>query len=299
MRESRAGRAGFTLVELLVVIAIIGILAALLMPAVQAARAAARKSECQNNLRQIGIALHGYHEARKVLPHAQYGRTVTATGTTGKYYSLFMAILPYVEKSTVYDNTFFDVDVFHDMNDAAVTRQIPVYLCPAMEIPRQVPDPTRETGAPGSYAACVGSNSAWTGPRNGAVVLEVDGITTWEMIKDGLSNTFLVGELDYGLTNYYFSAAGVPTTELRGGVTQWAIGYPGYSIATTLGVYNSDRLLTGSGGLNEFQTFRSDHVKGCNFLYADGSVHFIPQETSAYVLNCMATRKGGEMDAIQ
>jgi prepilin-type processing-associated H-X9-DG protein len=111
-----------------------------------------------------------------------------------------------------------------------------------------------------------------------------------EDILDGTSNTLLFGELDYGLKNYNFTS-GPCLGAHRGGVSSWAIGYPGYSFATTLGVYNADRLIT---GLNEFQTFRSDHENGCNFALADGSVRFVSEVVDEILLDALATRAGGE-----
>lgn len=272
---------GFTLVELLVVIAIIGILIALLLPAVQAARAAARRTQCQNNLKQIGLAIHNYHDVHRSLPVA------SAWGT--KFYSTFTAVLPYLDQQNKFDEYDGRLSVFDPTNVSAIQDySVEAYLCPEMYLPRLVPDKSQgEFAAPASYAVCVGTNSAWSGPRDGAFVFDSDPKTSFRSMRDGLSNTFLVGELDYGLENYYFRG----TTDVRGGVTAWAVGYPGYSIATTLGVFNSDQLVT---GFDEFQTFRSDHAAGCYFVFGDGSVRLVATETAADVIDAQATRWGRE-----
>jgi prepilin-type N-terminal cleavage/methylation domain-containing protein len=274
-------RFGFTLVELLVVIAIIGVLVALLLPAVQAARAAARRTQCQNHLRQIGIAVHNYHGAFERLPYASLWRKQNT--------SAFTAILPYLEQENLHGIYNPKLSAFDPANLNAVQHRLAVYLCPEMNLPRQVPDIGRgESGAPGSYAVCVGTHSAWAGPYDGAFLFDTAGETSFASIRDGLSNTIFVGELDYGLKNYKWSG----TDEPRWGVTQWGFGYPGYSVATTVGVYNSDELIT---GLNEFQTFRSDHSGGAFVAMGDGSVHFLDTTIDAITLDAMATRHGGEV----
>lgn len=280
MVQNSNRRRGFTLVELLVVIAIIGILIALLLPAVQYVRVAARQTQCQNNLRQIGVAVSVYHDTYRALPAASRWRT--------KYYSAFTAILPFVEQDPLYKTYDPRLSAFHRHNLNAIKDRVPTYLCPQMTLGRVVPNYSRrEVAGPSSYAVNVGSNNAWRGPRNGPFVYDTDGRRRFADIQDGLSTTILVGELDYGLKNYYWRG----TREWRGGVTQWGVGYPGYSIATTVGVYNADRLIT---GYNEFQTFRSDHPHGANFLFGDGSVKFLSDHINADVLDAMATRNGGE-----
>jgi prepilin-type processing-associated H-X9-DG protein len=273
------------LVELLVVMAIIGVLVGLLLPAVQAARQAGRLASCQNNLRQIGVAFHQYHDTQGVLPQA------TFYGTT--YYSSFVAILPYLEQAqtlALYDSRLrYD----HPHNVVAINQLIPTYLCPAMALPRTVPDTDAacdEDGALGSYAVCSGTNSAWTGPHDGAVVFARSGTVDFSSIRDGLSNTFLAGELDFGLTNYMWGACRMG--EPRWGASRWGVGYPGVSVATTFGVYNSDRLVA---GLAEYQTFRSDHPGGANFVFAGGSTRFISEFVDAKLLDALATRNGGEV----
>jgi prepilin-type N-terminal cleavage/methylation domain-containing protein len=278
-------RTAFTLVELLVVITIIGILISLLLPAVQAARHAARRSSCTNNLKQIGLAIHNYHDVYRSLPLASLWRT--------KYYSAFTAILPHLEGGNLYQLYDGSLSVYDPANVAVIDQEVATYLCPSMVLPRPVPDPDparKETGAPGSYALNVGTNYAWTGPRNGPFTFDVDPHTQFAGITDGLSNTLFVGELDYGLKNYYWSG----TTEVRWGAAKWGIGYPGYSIATTSGVFNSDRLIT---AYHEYQTFRSDHIGGANFALGDGSVDFVSDTIDAAVLDAMATRDGGEINA--
>src|SRR3954468_471547 len=153
--QSRSRSRGFTLVELLVVIAIIGILVALLLPAIQAAREAARRSQCVNKMKQLGLATLNYESARKLLPYANTpnytpatptgacaGAAGTATTTNGlKKHSVFSFILPYMEEQAVYDQIDFGYDWCDTTtttkkgikNFTAFARDIDVLLCPSTE----------------------------------------------------------------------------------------------------------------------------------------------------------------------
>ncbi len=133
-RDARRRPAGFSLVELLVVIAIIGALVALLLPAIQAAREASRSSTCRNNLRQIGTACQLYHDTAHRLPPAR----MSDSGSN----SAFLTVLPYMEESNLKD-MFSDKLSYKSSaaNRAVSNTQVAVYLCPSMNLPRQVPDP--------------------------------------------------------------------------------------------------------------------------------------------------------------
>ena len=277
-------RKGFSLVELLVVVAIVGIVVAFMLPAVQAAREAARRSQCANHVRQIGLAMHQYHDAKGELPNA------TFYGTT--FLSAFTVVLPYVEedaKSDAYDRS---VSYRSPGNLRIIELSVPSYICPTMNLPRSVPDADPacdEYGAIGSYAVSTGTENPWNGPHNGAFIFARSGVTRFKSISDGLSKTLLVGELDYGLTNYNWGAC--KNRETRWGATRWGAGYPGVSLATTSGRFNSDRLIS---GFTEFVTFRSDHPGGAHFALADASVHFVAETIDPAVLDALATRAGGE-----
>ena len=241
---------GFTLVELLVVIAVIGVLVALLLPAVQAAREAARRAQCQSNLRQIALAFHQHHDARGAFPHA------TEYGTT--FLSAFTAVLPYIEEAARYDQYDRELRYRDLQNLRVISQQVPLYRCPSMGVPRTVPEPDPacdEYGAVGSYAVSSGTEHPWTGPHNGAVVFAPVGassvnavdVTQLKTITDGTSQTLLIGELDYGLQNYNWGAC--KNRDVRWGIARWGGGYPGVSIGATSGKYNSNRLISGVSDL--------------------------------------------------
>jgi prepilin-type N-terminal cleavage/methylation domain-containing protein/prepilin-type processing-associated H-X9-DG protein len=134
--KSSRFRPGFTLVELLVVIAIIGVLVALLLPAVQAAREAARRMQCQNNLKQIGLAIHNFHDSKKILPPAQRQSWSLTTNATVAGHSWATFILPYIEQQALHDKYDFGPNISwgdppNDAGTGPTRNKIATYLCPS------------------------------------------------------------------------------------------------------------------------------------------------------------------------
>ncbi len=242
---SAGNRRAFTLVELLVVIAIIGILIALLLPAIQAARAAARRSQCKNNLKQIGLALISYHDSHRRFPYASTWDIATdgpgiATQTNHDRFlkNWCIDILPFAEYGADFDQfdlTTPGVYITSPVNAAARMKQIPMYLCPEDSANNSVPfngtasSATNRLGASwarGNYAANAGlarlpegaswdNSKKWFSNEYRGVMGANDALAIRKM-GDGTASTVLVAEV----------RAGVTESDLRG---TWALGASGAS----------------------------------------------------------------------
>jgi prepilin-type N-terminal cleavage/methylation domain-containing protein/prepilin-type processing-associated H-X9-DG protein len=264
--KSQSDRSGFTLIELLVVIAIIAILIGLLLPAVQKVRESASRTSCTNNLHQIGVAMQAYQDVNRTLPA---GCIASNTGTTSWGWGVL--IMPYVELANVYTtiNPIINgsVSLPAASSNAELTTTFSIYLCPS--------DPTSATvntllkGYGRSDYVC---NRSVLGPdpNNHPTYLSV------QTIMDGSSNTILVGERDMN-QNIGAIWAGNPV----GSTTAAYEGRPGIGLNEPCAGSPPTPTSTSCGGTFARQWFTSMHTGGVNFVFADGSVHFLPNSTPA------------------
>ena len=301
---------GFTLIELLVVIAIIGILIALLLPAVQQAREAARTMHCSNNLKQIGMAVHTYHEVNGCFPPGNITEGDCCGTRSGICWSI--SILPYMEREDLFER--YDSSAFNESPINASVRQARVvtYMCPSEEGTQDLDYPASGPGSGllyrrGSYRAMTGRGKihspffdeencmvdkgglpyGWRGiihhigsPRNPK--LRTERIAD---VKDGLSNTLMVGEM--------------ATLSHQRRRTFWAYAYTSYCLSGA--VPNSATLLVDYdqcckvlGGCNACKRgWGSYHAEGLNFVIGDGSVHFISRQIDMDLFCAMATIDNG------
>jgi prepilin-type processing-associated H-X9-DG protein len=303
------------LIELLVVIAIIAVLVGLLLPAVQKVREAAARTQCQNNLKQIGLACHGYHDAEQSFPPGYRASGAYADGATdtapGWGWSAFL--LPYLEQGDLNARINFGLPIEAPANTAAAQAVLKVYLCPSDLPPATafaVPDAFGDTvmrAAPSSYAACVGGDESDTTGPTGLGVFYRNSRTRLADVTDGTSSTLLVGERAWSNANGVWAGAVARGVCRRGALSPCPGSAAAWSPAATLVLAHShlnNASADSDGGLDDFS---SRHVGGSNFAFADGSVRFLRSvpgdrpdgslSPDGLTFQALGTRAGGEVVA--
>jgi prepilin-type N-terminal cleavage/methylation domain-containing protein/prepilin-type processing-associated H-X9-DG protein len=302
-------RCAFTLIELLVVIAIIAVLIGLLLPAVQKVREAAARIQCSNNLKQMGLACHSYHDARKAFPpgYQATGRYIDGATDTAPGWGWGAFLLPYLEQDNVYRQLNLNQPV---PQSPGIQTALPVYLCPSDLLPAgafAVPDAFGKTVAqagPSSYAGCAGGDETDTAGPTGAGIFYRNSKTRIADVTDGTSNTLLIGERAWSNANGVWAGAMPNGVILRGlqnpNPGSGAAFYPAATLVLAHSHLNNARTDT-DGGLDDFS---SNHPGGSIFVFADGSVRFlrsIPGDLeSGYtpegrLFQAMGTRNKGEV----
>ena len=322
---------GFTLIELLMVIAIIAILIALLLPAVQQAREAARRTQCRNNLKQLGLALHNYHDAHKVFPPGSVG-----SNTSLYTCSWLVLILPYVDQATVYNKYNFVSYGGYTVNNAMLRGVvIPGFRCPTNSLPDgmsvysnspdvMIPDYVGITGAVMPDGSSAGGSSAVRTMTYGHIAsngtLVPNARINMAKLVDGSSNTFMVGEqckrwvtsaggsyISYDMRGgYYFGFAmgaysntvGIPADGWSGDMPscmvttiKHPVGHNIPSSTTSDGIMNS----AGAGYRSQNVGVGSDHAGGVHMLRCDGSVQFVSENVSMQTFRNYCIRDDGNV----
>jgi prepilin-type processing-associated H-X9-DG protein len=251
---------------------------------VQSAREAARRMQCSNNLRQITLACHNYHDSSMYLPPGSTNATLA--GSSG-----FAAVLPYLEQTNAFTLYDFSKGNSDPVNLKAVSQRVKTYLCPACVFVRQVPISGCDANdrAPGTYAFSTATGDPYA-ESNGAIVNAGSPQTRMASIKDGTSNTFLAGESHWSFKDYLFTS-GPCNGMIRGGFGYWSSPYPLATVFTTKGPFNAQTM---AGDSLRLATFRSNHPTGVNMSMVDGSVRFVQQNIDHGILDSTATRDGGE-----
>ena len=288
-------RPGFTLIELLVVIAIIAVLITLLLPAVQAAREAARRAQCTNNLKQMGLAISNYESAAGTLPPGSFwAASGTGAGKTADGFSMFVMILPYMEQTPVYSLANFSLSYKNSANLTIAGVAISAFACPSDASAAQLqPLSSAIYQAPPSgnwkqafisYAGCTGT---WdvrpklsasnfpqqVGNMNGTIYMY--SATRISDIRDGTSNTISIGERGLSL----LSQADQLVNQF------WNSGYWYDTMFETYYPINAYKKPVGVLGARYVANASSLHPGGANFAFVDGSVRFLKDSIDSWSIN--------------
>jgi prepilin-type N-terminal cleavage/methylation domain-containing protein/prepilin-type processing-associated H-X9-DG protein len=299
MRNEGRLRRGFTLIELLVVIAIIAVLVGLLLPAVQKVRAAAMRTQCQNNLKQIGVALHNYHDEYQQFPSGimlPMGTASTAPPSGGMEYSncpncaqpptaglwgsWLLWILPYMEQQNLYNELNLTVRDYGNTNgpNTPGATVVKAYICPADYVPLQTITYGTYYFGVNSYLGNAGTIAqVQTGPPSLNGVLYFNSSVSIQQITDGTTNTFLAGER----YSYDPNMSDTDLADYRGWA--WCNEDSGEDVlGDTMYPMNSQVGVTGQD--DRRSNFGSGHLGGANFLMCDGSAHFLSTNFQSIII---------------
>ena len=285
-----ASRRAFTLIELLVVIAIIAILIGLLLPAVQKVREAAARLKCKNNLKQIGLALHSYHDRNDRLPPG-YVSGVGSNGDTGPGWGWAAHILPDVEQDNLFRQINLSTAITATAHTAPRTQALKVFLCPSdIELGTFAVANTSASVAHANYVGVFGTNEVEVNPSAGNGTFFRNSRVRFGDVTDGLSNTYAVGERssDIALATWTGAIPGA-LVPLRRDPTE---AEPHFFLVLGRGDHapNSPD--------SHIDDFYSRHSQGLNCLFGDGSVHSISNGVNPAVWAAIQTRAGGEVAAL-
>jgi prepilin-type N-terminal cleavage/methylation domain-containing protein len=288
----------FTLIELLVVIAIIAILIALLLPAVQQAREAARRTQCRNNMHQLGLALHNYHDTHCMFPPGTIAYRPYYSGTESTWLTL---ILPFVDETSIYNAYNFNLQAPAAGNSTSRGQAIAQYLCPSSvdastPVSGSSPNNFGRTNYAGvNSGACTGvstdherypdtntiANYGGSWAKQMGVLHPVQGVKVRD-VRDGTSNTFAAGEIAWN------------SDVLESDLNRWGYGRWGSACTRTFRYHGiNPSIMVNRNNFN--QSFHSHHEGGAFFLFADGQARFMSENMDLTTQRALATYTGNEL----